>query len=248
MRAALFLLLTGLTLGACSAPPAEPPGGTPTEDPATLGTITGQVVLAGTPPPRQAMRLDGDPKCVELLAGEVARSEEVITTADGGLLNVFIYVSQGVPQRLYPVPAAPVVLDQQRCRYTPRVVGVQVGQQLHVLNSDPLLHNVRGDAQINQPFDVGTPVQGMKITRTFATREIMVPLTCSVHAWMDAYVGVLEHPYFAVTDEQGRFALPALPAGTYSVTTWHERYGSQTLDVTVTAAGTSSLTFRYQEA
>ena len=112
---------------------------------------------------------------------------------------------------------------------------MQVGQQLVIRNSDPLLHNVRADGKINQPFDVGTPIQGMEVKKTFATREVMVPFKCHVHSWMKAYVGVLEHPYFAVTDGSGHFTIPKLPPGTYTIEIWHERFGTQTQQVTVGA-------------
>jgi plastocyanin len=166
---------------------------------------------------------------------------------DGNTLqNVFVYVKDGLPARMYPVPSEPVVLDQQKCRYVPRVLGIQVGQQLTIRNSDPLLHNVRAEGAINETFDVGTPVQGVEVKRTFVTREVMVPFKCNVHAWMNAYVGVLEHPYFAVSDAGGRFSLPQLPPGTYTIEIWHERFGTQTQQVTVTAQETKDLTFTYK--
>jgi hypothetical protein len=126
------------------------------------------------------------------------------------------------------------------------VLGVQVGQQLTIRNSDPLLHNVRAEAQINEPFDVGTPIQGMEVKRTFATREVMVPFKCNVHSWMNAYVGVLEHPFFAVTDGSGRFTIRDLPPGNYTIEIWHERLGTQTQQVTVAAKDTQDLTFNYK--
>jgi hypothetical protein len=89
-------------------------------------------------------------------------------------------------------------------------------------------------------------VQGVEVKRTFVTREVMVPFKCNVHAWMQAYVGVLEHPYFAVSDGSGRFSLPPLPAGTYTIETWHERFGTQTRQVTVAASDTTDLTFTYK--
>jgi plastocyanin len=215
-------------------------------DPATVGTVTGQVLFEGTPPPADVIRLDADPKCVSLAAGEERRTEYISLGQRNSVQNVFVYVKEGLPARLYPVPSASVVLDQQQCRYTPRVLGVQVGQQLTIRNSDPLLHNVRAEAQINEPFDVGTPIQGMEIKRTFATREVMVPFKCNVHQWMNAYVGVLEHPFFAVTDGSGRFRIPELPPGTYTIEIWHERLGTQTQQVTVAAKDTKDLTFTYK--
>lgn len=241
----LACLLAGATLAGCGTPDAPPPAPAAAVDPATVGTLTGRIVLDGTPPPSEVIRLDGDPKCVALAAGEERRTEYIVMGPDSAVQNVFVYVKDGLAPSLYPVPPTPVVLDQHQCRYVPRVLGIQVGQPLTIRNSDPLLHNVRADPQINQPFDVGTPIQGMEIRRTFSTREVMVPVKCNVHAWMNAYVGVLEHPYFAVSDENGRFTIPRLPPGTYTIETWHERLGTRTEQVTIAAQDTADLTFRY---
>jgi hypothetical protein len=241
-------LFTLLAIGACTNGPADSPRATTTAapDPATTGTVTGKVVVEGTVPPADLIRLDGDPKCESLAAGETRRAEYVVMGDGNTLQNVFVYVKDGLPGRMYPVPSEPVVLDQQKCRYVPRVLGVQVGQQLTIKNSDPLLHNVRAESAINEPFDIGTPVQGMEVKRTFVTREVMVPFKCNVHAWMNAYVGVLEHPFFAVTDSTGRFTLPKLPPGSYTIEIWHERFGTHTQQVTVAASGTNDLTFTYK--
>ena len=203
-------------------------------------------MLDGTPPPARIIRLDGDPKCVALAAGDERRSESVVVGAENGLANAFVYVKDGLPPGFYPVPTTPVVMDQQKCRYVPRVAGVQVGQALLIRNSDPLLHNVRSEGIVNQPFDVGTPVQGVEISRTFATREVMVPFKCNVHAWMQAWVGVLEHPYFAVTDANGRFNIPNLPPGTYTVEIWHESLGTQTQRATIAPTAASDLAVTYK--
>jgi plastocyanin len=215
-------------------------------DPGTVGTLTGRVVLDGAPPPAEVIRLDADPKCASLAQGQERRTEYVVVGSENALQNAFVYVKEGLPTRLYPVAAQPVVLDQQSCRYVPRVLGIQVGQQLTIRNSDPLLHNVRAEAQINQPFDVGTPIQKMEVKRTFSTREVMVPVKCNVHGWMHAYIGVLEHPFFAVTDDAGRFSIPQLPPGTYTIEVWHERLGTQLQQVTIAAKDTQDLTFTYR--
>lgn len=215
-------------------------------DPATVGTVTGRIIVEGTVPPADLVRLDADPKCVAL-AGISRRPAESVVMGEGNTLqNVFVYVKDGLPPRLYPIPASPVVLDQQQCRYVPRILGIQVGQQLTIRNSDPLLHNVRSEGVINEPFDVGTPIQGVEVQRTFATREVMVPFKCNVHAWMNAYIGVLEHPFFAVSDETGRFSIGHLPPGTYTLEIWHERFGIETQQVTVAGQETSDLTFSYK--
>ncbi len=232
---------------ACSdPPPSASVTFTPANvDPATVGVVTGRVILTGTPPPSEVIRLDGDPKCVGLTQGQERRTETIVMGQGNSLQNVFVYVKDGLAPRFYPVSTQPVVLDQQKCWYVPRVLGLQVGQQLTIRNSDPLLHNVRAEPQINQPFDVGTPIQGMEVKRTFSTREVMVPFKCNVHPWMNAYVGVLEHPHFAVTDVEGRFKLPDLPPGTYTIEIWHERFGAQTQQVTVGAKESKDLSFSY---
>ena len=114
------------------------------------------------------------------------------------------------------------------------------------LPGDPLLHNVRANAEINQPFNQGQPVQGTRYTHTFSTAEVMVPMKCDVHAWMNAWIGVVDHPYFAVTGPDGAFTLPNLPAGTYTIEAWHEAAGTRTAEVTVTPQGTSTVALTFE--
>ncbi|MEZ5293144.1 MAG: carboxypeptidase regulatory-like domain-containing protein [Vicinamibacterales bacterium] len=210
-------------------------------DPGTTGTVRGTVTLAGTPPPARMVRVDGDRTCATLIPGAMRQTETYVVGANGALANVFVYVKSGLEGRSFPVPDAPVVLDQQNCWYTPRVVGVRVGQPFQVLNSDPLLHNVRSEPAVNAPFNQGQPVQGVRYTHTFSAEEVMVPMACDVHAWMRAWIGVVNHPYFAVTGPSGEFSLPGLPAGTYTVEAWHEAAGTVTGTVEVEPKGTATL-------
>ena len=145
----------------------------------------------------------------------------------------------------FPIPTEPVLLDQDKCRYTPRVLGVRVGQPLAIRNSDPLLHNVRASGKINQPFNMSTPLEGVTFNRTFATREVMVDFKCDVHAWMRAFVGVLDHPYFGTTGQDGRVALNNLPPGTYTIEAWHEQLGVKTQQVTVGARDSKDVAFAF---
>lgn len=231
------------TVAACSgAPPAPAPTTTaPALDPSTTGTVTGTVTLAGTPPAAQVVRMEGDRRCASLVPEGQRRTESYVVAADGALANVFVYVKTGLEGRSFPIPTEPVVLDQQQCWYTPRVVGVRVGQSFQVLNSDALLHNVRSASTVNAPFNQGQPIQGIRYRHTFSAEEIIVPFKCDVHAWMNAWVGVVNHPYFAVTGADGRFSLPNLPAGTYAVEAWHEAAGTASTSVTVSARGTATL-------
>ena len=113
------------------------------------------------------------------------------------------------------------------CRYIPHVLGIQVGQTLNIVNSDPTLHNIHAIPEVNQEFNMGQPIQGMQFERTFDNVEVMVPMRCDVHGWMNSYIGVLDHPYFAVTAEDGMFDISALPPGDYVLEAWHEALGTR---------------------
>lgn len=229
--------------GAAPAPPAAPAG--PAVDPATAGTIAATVRFEGAVPAPQMMRLDGDPKCVTENGSAERADESIVVGQDMALQNVFVYVKDGLSGHSFPIPNEPVVLDQDKCRYTPRVLGVRVGQPLQVRNSDPLLHNVRANGVINQPFNKSTPLEGVSFMQTFATREVMVPFKCDVHAWMSAYVGVLEHPYFGTTAPDGRVVIGNLPPGTYTIEAWHESLGTKTMPVTVGPKESKDVAFTF---
>jgi plastocyanin len=188
-------------------------------------------------------KLDGDPKCVTENGGPERADESLVVGQNQTLQNVFVYVKDGLGAFGFPVPTEPVVLDQDKCRYVPRVLGVRVGQPLSIRNSDPLLHNVRADAKINQSFNTSTPLEGVSFQRTFATKEVMVPFKCDVHAWMTAFVGVLDHPYFGTTAADGTVRLANLPPGTYTIEAWHETLGTRTEQVTIGAKEAKDVTF-----
>ena len=245
VRPAACLLLVALFV-ACGGSPAPPPAPTgPAVDPATAGTVTATVTFDGTPPAPKMMRLDGDPKCVTEIGASERADESLVVGQNQALQNVFVYVKDGLGAYGFPVPTEAVVLDQDKCRYTPRVLGVRVGQPLSIRNSDPLLHNVRANGTINQGFNMSTPLEGVSFERTFATREIMVPFKCDVHAWMTAFVGVLDHPYFGTTGTDGKVVLGNLPAGTYTIEAWHETLGTKTQQVTIAAKEAKDVAFTF---
>jgi hypothetical protein len=207
------------------------------------GTITGQVQLTGTPPQRAPVKMSADPTCQQKHA-EPVLSEEVIVNDNGALRNVFVYVKEGLAGS-FPPSTTPVVLDQDGCRYQPRIVGLQVNQLLDIRNSDATLHNVNAKPSVNKPFNLAQPVQGMKTTKTFSSPEVMVEFKCNVHPWMRAYVGVVAHPFFAVSDDAGTFTISGLPAGTYMLEAWHEGYGTQSQTVMVAEGQSSSVTWTF---
>ena len=239
----LFLLIAIACGGGSTPPPGAPAG--PAVDPATAGTVTATVKFDGVVPPPKMMRLDGDPKCVSENGASERADESLVVGQNQALHNAFVYVKDGLGAFGFPVPAEPVLLDQDKCRYTPRVLGVRVGQPLSIRNSDPLLHNVRANGTINQGFNMSTPLEGVSFERTFATREVMVPFKCDVHAWMTAFVGVLDHPYFGTTTPEGKVVLANLPPGTYTIEAWHETLGTRTEQVTIGAKETKDVAFTF---
>jgi plastocyanin len=173
--------------------------------------------------------------------------ETYVVGTDGKALgNVFVYVKDGLGDLTFDPPSTAASIDQKNCRYHPHVFGMQVGQTLEIMNSDPTLHNIHAVAKNNREFNQGQPLQGVKSTHTFTAPEVMVPFKCDVHGWMNAYVGVLPHPYFAVTDNAGSFALNSLPPGTYTIEAWHEKLGTATQTVTVGSKETQNVSFTFK--
>ena len=212
-------------------PSVTPPPGAQKVDASTTGTIEGRVLFEGTPPANPALRLSGDPACTREHPGGYVFEHYLVK--DGGLDNVFVYVKDGLGNYHFEAPAEPVKLDQKGCRYTPHVLGVRVGQPLEVSNSDDTMHNVHALPDVNGEFNIGQHKKGLQNTQIFTAAEVMVPFKCDVHGWMNAFVGVVEHPYFAVTKEGGRFELKGMPPGTYTIEAWHEKSGTRTQQITI---------------
>ncbi len=208
-------------------------------------TITGKVKFTGTKPANPRIDMSEEPQC-KAKYQTPPTAEAVVVNANGTLANAFVYVKAGLPAGAkYQAPATPVVIDQDGCRYKPHVFGLMVGQTLEIRNSDPLLHNIKAKATKNRPFNISQPTAGMKTTRTFSASEVMVSLECNVHGWMNAYVGVLPHGFFGVTGTDGSFSIKNLPAGTYTIEAWHEKYGTQTGTVTVAGAESKTQDFTF---
>jgi plastocyanin len=230
--------------GSTEAPPPATTAAPVTNpvDPATAASVAGAIMLEGTPPPNPSINMGSDPYCMKL--GAAATPTFVVSS--GGLQNVFVYVKDGLGNLKFPVPSSPVVLDQKGCAYTPRVFGIQVGQSLDIVNSDETLHNVHAMPMANREFNRGQALQGMKYTTVFTAPEVMLPFKCDVHRWMNAWVGVLEHPFYAVSGTGGAFAITGLPPGTYTIEAWHEKLGTQTQSVTVGAKESKAISFTFK--
>jgi hypothetical protein len=225
--------------GTTAAAPAAP---TDTAD--GPGVITGTTLFDGTAPPPRAVPMEADPLCKP--EPGAATSERLLVGPGNGLRNVFVYVKDGLGARTYAVPTTPVTLDQKGCRYVPHVFGVQVGQPVRISNSDPALHNVHAIPKANREFNFSQSPKVPPAPRTFTAPEVMVPFRCDVHGWMNAFAGVVPHPFFAVTREDGSFEIKGLPPGTYTIEAWHEQLGVQTQAVVVdgTTPAKVSLSFK----
>ena len=202
------------------------------------GNISGRAVLRGTPPPEKTVTLDAT--CGRLQPNGLT-TRHFVVSSDGGLANVFVYIKSGVLSQKPPQTKGPT-LDQIGCQYQPYVMGVQAGQHFDVRNSDPILHNVHPVPKVagNKERNVGQPVP-MKTDFVFENPEVLIQFKCEVHPWMFAYVGVVDHPWFAVTDPNGEFSLPTgLPAGQYTLAARHLKAGELSQRIIVSENGAAS--------
>lgn len=182
------------------------------------GDITGKVTLKGTPPPEITIKFDQN---CGAFHNEPVTTRRYVVSKDGGLKDVFVYISKGTEGKTFPTPTTPVVLDQHNCMYQPYIVGVMVNQPLQIKNMDPVLHNVHALPKKNDEFNFAQPLQGQTDERKFTTPEVLVKVKCDVHDWMLAYVGVVNNPYFAITDKDGKFTIKGVPPGEYTLTAYH---------------------------
>jgi len=207
------------------------------------GTIKGHVRLTGKLPGNPIIRMGMDPMCSKMNAGKRVVQEYVVASIDGSLANAFVRLQGNFPQT--PVPAQPVVIDQRQCIYAPRVLGVRVGQTVQIKNSDALLHNVDALSGKSNGFNVAQPRAGLVYEFKPKNEEVMLHLTCDVHRWMNAYLGIVSNPYFAVSNTMGNFEIDKVPPGTYTIEAWHERFGPVSRMVTVKPGAVTTVDFSY---
>jgi hypothetical protein len=220
-------------------------GASPT---AAKGSIGGVVGVSGTvtvtaPPEQQPIDVTGDRYCSEANSGRQVLDRAVVADAQGRLANVVVYIRNGSAAGGGEPPAEPILLDQQNCEYTPRVVALRVNQPIIIRNSDATLHNVHIHAQNNREFNIGQPMKGLESRRQFGAAEVGIHVTCDIHGWMHGAIAVFDHPFHDVSGTDGSFSIDALPPGTYVVVAWHEMLGVKEQSVTVTAGGTAEVSF-----
>jgi plastocyanin len=208
-------------------------------------SITGTVVYDGKVPNLRPLAMNADPACAKMHKGPVP-NEALVLGSGNTMGNILVWVSKGLPAgKTWPAPKTPVVLDQKGCQYVPHVMGIQVGQAYRILNSDGILHNVHALPKVNKAFNRAMPPTVKEANATFDKPEAVFQIKCDVHPWMSAYVGVFTHPFHAVTSSDGKFTIANLEPGTYEITAWHERLGTQTASITVGANETKSQNFKF---
>jgi plastocyanin len=214
-------------------------------DPATAGTVTGKIVFTGKGPVRKLVDMDEDPQCAKLHK-TAFYDESVASGRKGALANAFVYIKAGLEGKKFEPPADPVVIDQHGCWFAPRVIGMQAGQQLKAVNSDPVTHNIHPRAKVNREWNQNQPEGAEPAIRKFAFPEVMIRVKCNIHPWMKAWIGVVDNPYFAVTGADGSFAFKNVPPGVYTVEAWQEDLGTQDTQITVMASGKAVADFTFK--
>ena len=242
-RPLLNRLVLGCVGGAAAVLVAAGPRSVAVEAQGATGTIVGHVRLTPSAPPSPIIRMGGDPRCSAAAGGKRVTQDFVVRSADGGLANTFVNLQGSFPAT--PVPTQPVALDQRGCIFVPRMVGVQVGQTLQVTNSDNTAHNVHSLSTHSNAFNVSQPRKGMTSRFPLKSEDVVMRIKCDIHSWMVAWVGVVPHPYFAVSGGDGSFAIARVPPGRHTIQTWHEAYGRLTRTVDVKAGQTATADFVY---
>jgi plastocyanin len=218
-------------------------------------TITGVVKFSGPQPPRKPLiNMQGNAFCNAACNGNPPLEEKWVFGKNGNddtLVNVLVYVAKGLEGKKFTPPKDPVILDQVGCVYKPHVVGVMVGQTLQIRNSDATLHNVIGNVKANKAFNEGMSVKDGTIEKVFQNPEFKADFRCFMHPWMVAFVHVMEHPYFAVTGQDGTFTLKGLPPGEYEIAAMHEssrfEVAPDRVKVTVAAGESKTVEFVYKD-
>ena len=248
---ATFLLFwpLALALGGCRqssslSAPARDHHPAPLTPASEAGGVSGVISFTGKAPPRIGLNVSADPGCYQ--ANLPVYTEQVVVSHHR-LANVYVYVKSGAPNGLVAAGAPPVVLDQRGCSYIPHVVAVQQGGSVEFVNSDATVHNITTvPTQAGNPSaNFSEPANSAPRTETFKTPEVMIPVRCSYHPWMSAFINVAPNPWFDVTGSDGAFHITDLPEGRYTLAAVQEKLGEQDVQITVTRGAVSTANFNF---
>jgi hypothetical protein len=227
------VFLASMAIVAASSMTFAGPGG---------GTLSGKITYEGTPAKQKPIDMSKEPSCAKEYSTPPT-TETIVTGPNNTLENVVVYISAGAPDDA--APSQPVVFTQKGCRYLPHVLAMQVNQQLKVINEDQTSHNIHPLAKINREWNKSQPPGTPPIVDKYDKMEF-IPVKCNVHPWMHGTFAVLKNSHYAISAADGGFALPNLPPGKYTITAWHESYGEQTQDVTISGSETKSVNFTFK--
>ena len=240
--AASFVVLAGATLAASAPALAQAPKAAAPPAAAT-GSIKGTVIFEGEAPDRKPLVRDTDPYCQK-----TAKLSEDVVINKNRLRDVLVRIKNGTAGK-HAAPAQPVVLDQKECMYTPRVVGLIAGQKLVARNSDGTFHNVHGTLNGKLLWNKPQAARAADLSLEAAARpDDVIEVVCDVHPWMRAYAVVHDHPYFAVTGDDGTFEIKGLPPGTYTLEAWHPKLGTKSMTVKIGTGAKANITARLSYA
>ncbi|MBK5290389.1 MAG: hypothetical protein JJE04_01680 [Acidobacteriia bacterium] len=240
-------LLTGCSGASTSGKKAEAPAAPAffEVNAATAAGVTGKVVFTGKKPTRKPINMGSEePACLRLHKGKPVQ-EDVVLGDGGALANVFVYVQAGLEGKQFAPPAEKVKIDQAGCTFQPRVFGIRAGQPLEVTNSDPVSHNIHPMPKNNREWNQQQAPGAGALERDFTRAEVMIPVKCNIHTWMKSWIGVLDHPYYAVSGPDGSFSIKNLPPGEFTLEAWHEVYGSQQRKVTLAPSASGAVEFSF---
>jgi len=218
--------------------------GAASPDAGSGASVVGHVKFQGQLPQPTKLSMNADPTCAKLHPGP-AVSQDFLTGNDNTLGNVIVFISDGLGNRTFDVPAESVTFEQKGCIYEPHVVAVRANQKMKMVNSDNTTHNVHPIPANNREWNKAEPA-GSTMEESFPREEIAIPVKCNVHPWMKSYIAVFKHPFFAVTSKDGSFRLPNLPPGEYTVQAWHEKLGTMTQKITVAAGENKTVDFTFK--
>jgi plastocyanin len=238
------LLLAAAGCKSASTGTQQPAKNYTTIDWANAGTITGTIHFSGKAPDRIQIDMGQDPVC----SLAPTNLTEQYLVQNGGLENVFIYIKDGLGNKAYAPTSTPVVMDQKGCRFVPHVIGVMAGQPIKFTNSDATMHNVHmiPTLSTNQTVDISQPPNGPGDTRMLSTPELMIPVRCNNHPWMEGFINVVSNPFYAVSDADGHFEIKGVPPGTYTIVADHEQLGQKTATITISPQHTTVVDITYQ--
>lgn len=240
------LLLVGVGFGRnVRARPVATPSRQAGATESGAGDITGKVNFRGKPPQLHPLLMSADPVCASVQSGK-ALAEDGRVNANNTLPNVFVYISKGTGNLKMPAPTKMVTITQKRCRYEPHVLGIEIGQPLQVVTEDPTAHNIHISPRNGRHFNVSQQPGSGPVTIKFSNPQVMISVNCNLHPWMQAYIGVVTNPYFAVTGDDGVFAIRGVPSGDYTLAIWAATFGTQERQVSVRPGETAMVDFIFE--